>query len=66
MTKFIKITERYCGRTANPVRYINIEAIEWFGVLDKSEGLVYVKHSGFAAAFAICESLEEFTKLIND
>ena len=68
MAKFIKLTEKYCGKTFDPVIYINVDGINWYRNIPTSNGEreTWVRIAGMGSSFAVRETIEEIINLINE
>lgn len=66
MAKFIKIHEKYCGRTFDPAINIPVDGIQWFRNIPtcKGEDETYISVCGIHGSFAITETVEELNELI--
>lgn len=68
MAKFIKLTEKSCGKTFDPVIYINVDGINWYRNIPTVEGKseTWVHIAGKFSPFAVKETIEEIINLINE
>ena len=67
MSKFIKLTHKYCGKTFDPVIFVPKTSVMWVRNFPKDgDEETFVEVAGIYGAFAVKESVQEVLNMLNE